>query len=162
MNGRRNCRNKAAFSNLSSVVWRLPSYNILEEVFCNLRNNQGRGKCFQSAEKINRDLDYFGYPKKPNLTIVLIFIFLKKIATIALSYRTQFMFDKPSCYFAVRELDIVLGNHALRAQPTDYSLADKLIICRLRCFPELTVGFQPMRRQMVTKYIIISINGYHH
>ena len=31
---------------------------------------------------------------------------------------------------------IALGNHALRAQPTDYSL-----ICRLRCFPELTVGF---------------------
>ena len=37
---------------------------------------------------------------------------------------------------AVRALDIALGNHALRAQPTDYSL-----ICRLRCFLELTVGF---------------------
>ena len=46
---------------------------------------------------------------------------------------------------AVRALDIALGNHALRAQPTDYSL-----ICRLRCFPELTVGLKPMRRQMVT------------
>ena len=31
---------------------------------------------------------------------------------------------------------IALGNHALHGQPTDYSL-----ICRLRCFPELTVGF---------------------
>ena len=29
--------------------------------------------------------------------------------------------------FAVRALDIALGNHALRAQPTDYSL-----ICRYR------------------------------
>ena len=30
-------------------------------------------------------------------------------------------------YFAVRERDIALGNHALRAQPTDYSL-----ICRYK------------------------------
>ena len=30
-------------------------------------------------------------------------------------------------YFAVHELDIALGNHALRGQPTDYSL-----ICRYR------------------------------
>ena len=33
--------------------------------------------------------------------------------------------EKP--FFAVRELDIALGNHALLAQPTDYSL-----ICRYR------------------------------
>ena len=33
--------------------------------------------------------------------------------------------EKP--YFAIRELDIALGNHALRAQPTDYSLT-----CRYR------------------------------
>ena len=59
----------------------------------------------------------------------------------------QFIFDTPYSYFAVpnRELDIALGNHALRAQPTDYSP-----ICRLCCFPELTVGFQPMRRQMMS------------
>jgi len=43
----------------------------------------------------------------------------------------------------LRELDIALGNHALRAQPTG-------CICRLRCFPELSVGFYPMKRQMVT------------
>ena len=35
------------------------------------------------------------------------------------------------------ELDIALGHHALRTQPTDYSA----IICRLHCFPELAVGF---------------------
>ena len=35
-------------------------------------------------------------------------------------------------YFAVRELDIALGNHALRAQPTDYSL-----ICRYRLVDNL-------------------------
>ena len=37
---------------------------------------------------------------------------------------------------AVRALNIALGNHALPAQPTDYSL-----ICRLHYFPELTVRF---------------------
>ena len=36
-------------------------------------------------------------------------------------------FQTLTSYFAVRELDIALGNHALRAQPTDYSL-----ICRYR------------------------------
>ena len=55
--------------------------------------------------------------------------------TNALSHQTQFISDTPYSYFAVptRELDIALGNHALRAQPTDYSP-----ICRLCCFPELT------------------------
>ena len=55
----------------------------------------------------------------------LLYIVLKKITTNALSQRSQFIFKH-----------IALGNHALRTQPTDYSL-----ICRLRCFPELTVGF---------------------
>ena len=77
----------------------------------------------------------------------LLYIVLKQITTNALSHRTQFIFDAPCSYFTVPacELDIALGNHALCAQPTDYSL-----ICRLCCFPELTVGFQPMRRQMVS------------
>ena len=57
---------------------------------------------------------------KPNLIIVLLYIVLKKITTNTLSHRTQFIFDKPCSYFAVRELDIALRNHALRAQPTDY------------------------------------------
>ena len=73
--------------------------------------------------------------------------------TNAISHRTQFIFDAPCSQFTVRELDIALENHALRAQPTDYSL-----ICRYRLvnnlqvahFPELTVGFEPMRRQMVS------------
>ena len=56
--------------------------------------------------------------------IVLLYIVLKKI-TNTLLQRSQFIFKH-----------IALGNHALRMQPTDYSL-----ICRLRCFPELTVGF---------------------
>ena len=77
----------------------------------------------------------------------LLYIVSKQIMTNALSHQTQFIFDTPYSYFAVptRELDIALGNHALRAQPTDYSP-----ICRLCCFPELTVGFQPMRRQMMS------------
>jgi len=54
--------------------------------------------------------------------IVLLNIVLKKITTNALSHRRQFIFDKACSYFAVRELDIGLGNHALHVQPTDYSL----------------------------------------
>ena len=53
---------------------------------------------------------------------ILIYIVLKKITANALLHRTQFIFDKPCFYFAVRELNITHGNHALRAQPTDYSL----------------------------------------
>ena len=64
----------------------------------------------------------------------------KCIITLNTIYFRQAMF-----YFTVCELDIALGNHALHAQPTNCSL-----IYWLRCFPELTVGFQPMRRQMVT------------
>ncbi|KAK2555497.1 E3 ubiquitin-protein ligase rnf213-alpha [Acropora cervicornis] len=63
-----------------------------------------------------------------------------KIATNALSKRSQFIFKHLKMYnesrshsycavceldIAARALDIALGNHALRAQPTDYSL-----ICR--------------------------------
>ena len=69
-------------------------------------------------------------------------IVLKKITTNALSQRSQFIFkhlkmyneSRSHSYFAVceldiavRALDIALGNHALRAQPTVYSL-----ICRYR------------------------------
>ena len=51
----------------------------------------------------------------------LLYIVSKQIMTNALSHQTQFIFDTPYSYFAVptRELDIALGNHALRAQPTD-------------------------------------------
>ena len=107
----------------------------------------------------------------------VLYIVLNQITTKALSQRTQFIFDTPCSYFPVRELDIVLRNHALRAQPTDYSLMCRYtnslicrytnslicrytnslicrytnsLVCRLRCFPELTVGFQPMRKQMVS------------
>ena len=59
---------------------------------------------------------------KPNLIIVLLYIVLKKITTNALSHRTQFIFDKPCFHFTVRDLDLALGNHVLRAQPTDYSV----------------------------------------
>ena len=56
--------------------------------------------------------------QKPNLIIVLLYMYivLKKITTNALSQRSQFIFKH-----------IALGNHALRAEPTDYSL-----ICRYR------------------------------
>ena len=63
------------------------------------------------------------------------------------------VYFRHAIFFAVRELDIALGNHAFRAQPTNYSLICRYRLvnnCRLRCFLELTVGFQPMRRQMVS------------
>ena len=75
---------------------------------------------------------------------LLLYIVLKKITTNALSQRSQFIFkhlkmyneSRSHSYFAVceldiavRALDIALGNHALRAQPTDYSLI--LGLCRL-------------------------------
>jgi len=60
--------------------------------------------------------------QKPNQIIVLLRIVLKEIMTNTLSHHTQDIFDKPCSYFVVRELDSALGNHALCAQPTDYSL----------------------------------------
>ena len=60
------------------------------------------------------------------------YIVLKQIKPNPLSHRTQFIFDTPCSYFAVRELNIALGNHALRTQPTDYSL-----ICRCRLLNNL-------------------------
>ena len=59
---------------------------------------------------------------KPNLIIVLLykpFLFF--------DYRSHSYFAVRELDIAVRALDIALGNHALRAQPTDYSL-----ICRYR------------------------------
>ena len=56
--------------------------------------------------------------QKPNLIIVLLYIVLKKITTNALSHRTVYFRQA----MFLRELGIGLGNRALRAQPTDYSL----------------------------------------
>ena len=50
----------------------------------------------------------------------------------ALSQRSQFIFKFCELDIAVRALDIARGNHALRAQPTDYSL-----ICRYRLVSNL-------------------------
>ena len=49
---------------------------------------------------------------KPESNNCFIIYCLKKITTNALLHRTQLIFDKPCSYFAVRELDITLGNHA--------------------------------------------------
>ena len=57
----------------------------------------------------------------------LLYIVLEKITTNALSLRSQFIFKVCELDIPVRALDIALGNHALRVQPTDYSL-----ICRYR------------------------------
>ena len=48
-------------------------------------------------------------------------------AILIFYYRSHSYFAVRELDIAVRALDIALGNHALRAQPTDYSL-----ICRYR------------------------------
>ena len=68
--------------------------------------------------------------QKPNSVNVLLYFVLWKITTNALTHRTQFISDKSSSYLTVRELDFALGNHALRAQPTEiihYSSASRLV-----------------------------------
>ena len=55
-------------------------------------------------------------------TLIISGIILKKIMINALSHRTQFIFSEPCSFVTVCELDIALGNHALRAQAMDYSL----------------------------------------
>ena len=68
--------------------------------------------------------------KKPNLIIVSLYIVLKKITTNALSQRSQFIFKHLQMYnWVINKFSqsSALGNHALSAQPTDYSL-----ICRYR------------------------------
>ena len=59
---------------------------------------------------------------KPNLIIVLLYIVLKKTTTNALLKKR---IDETCFSFAVYETPLTkttLGNHALRAQPTDYAL----------------------------------------
>ena len=55
-------------------------------------------------------------------TTKTIIVILKKLMTNALSQRSQNYFAVRELDITVRKLDIALGNHALRGQPTDYSL----------------------------------------
>ena len=57
---------------------------------------------------INGFWPYLGYHKKPNLTIVLLYIVLKKMMT-----------NTP---LQGNWIDIVIGNHALHVQPIDKSV----------------------------------------
>ena len=82
----------------------------------------------------------FRISQKTNLIIVLLYFVLKKIMTNALLHRTQFNLDKPCSYFTVHELDIGLGIAFATYGLFTNLLADQWIICRLHCFPELTVG----------------------
>ena len=73
-----------------------------------IRNNQGRGKCYQPTRRprlitltetlIIQDIT------KTELIILLLYIVLKKITTNTLSQGTL--------------VDILIENHVLRAQPT--------------------------------------------
>ena len=75
---------------------------------------RGRGKCYQLnlRPRLITFTETLIIPeitkKKTNLIMVLLYIVLKKIRTNTASHGTQF--------------DSALGNHALRAQPTDKSL----------------------------------------
>ena len=101
---------------ISGILWqvrlhrRLPVwphlkilYNIIGWGFCDIRNNQGRGKCYQPKTHNTKQRPWlFRISQKSNLIIILIYIVLKKITTSsranALSHRTQFIFDKPRSY----------------------------------------------------------------
>ena len=61
----------------------------------------------------NRDFDYFGYKKRTTLIIIL-----KNDKRIVLCIQ----------FHTARKLDIASGNHALRTQPTDFSLIWEQII----------------------------------
>ena len=71
---------------------------------------QGRGKCYQLnlRPRLITFTETLIIPEITNLIMVLLYIVLKKIRTNTASHGTQF--------------DSALGNHALRAQPTDKSL----------------------------------------
>ena len=56
---------------------------LLDEVFCDIRSNEGRGRGYQpkpkaEADNAYRDLNYSGYHKKPHPIIVLLYIERKK------------------------------------------------------------------------------------
>ena len=86
--------------------------------FWNIRNNQGRGKCCQPKPKAEADSTNRDLHKNESHNCFIIHCFKennhKRIIAPNTAYFRQAMF--------LRELDIALGNHALRAQPTDYSL----------------------------------------
>ena len=53
---------------------------LLDEVFCDIQNNQGRGKCYQpkpkaEADNTYRDLDYSGYHKTESNNRDMLFFF---------------------------------------------------------------------------------------
>ena len=87
-----------------------PAKTIIGWGFCDIGNNQGRGKCYQpkrkaEADNTNRNLDYSGYQKNESNNCFIIHCFEENNDKRIIAY------------FAVRELDIALRNHALRAQP---------------------------------------------
>ena len=83
--------------------------------------------------------------QKPNLIFVLLYIVLKKITTNTPSHRVWNCSWKSCTVHATYRL--VTNLHA-----------DNKLICRLCWFLELTVGSQPMRRQIWVKCIIIRFN----
>ena len=87
----------------------------------------------------------FWTSQKPNLIFVLLYIVLKKITTNTPSHRVSHCSWKACTVHATYRL--VTNLHA-----------DNKPICRLCWFPELTVGSQPMRRQIWVKCIIIRFN----
>ena len=74
----------------------------------------------KNVQLINKLTVFIKQSSAEKLTAFLKKVSLKNLYLQVIESRSHF-------YFAVRELDIALGNHALGAQPTDYSL-----ICRYR------------------------------
>ena len=88
--------------------------------FCDIQNNQGRGKCYQpkpkaEADNTYRDLDYSGNHKTESHNCFIIHCFKENDdeRTVEEASRRDMFFRR-----FVRDAT----HHALRAQPTDYSL----------------------------------------
>ena len=100
------------------------------------------------ADNTNPDLQLIQIwtSHKPNLIFVLLYIVLKKITTNTPSSHRVWHCSWKSCTV-----------HATYRLVTNLH-ADNKLICRLCWFPELTVGSQPMRRQIWIKCIIVRFN----
>ena len=89
-----------------------PTYfkQLLDEVFCDIRNNQGRGKCYQPTRRprlitLTETLIIYDITKTESNNFFLLYFVLKKMTTNTPSQGAW--------------IDTFIGNNASRPQPTD-------------------------------------------
>ena len=93
------------FNQHTEIIYLGPDYKQLsDEIFLYIRNNQGRGKCYQPSRRPRLIPWFFRISQNPNLIIVVLYIIEMEIRINTESHEIQF--------------NVALGNRALRAQPT--------------------------------------------